>query len=285
MKRILLPTDFSENASNAISYAVQLFAEEECIFYLLNTYTPVASNAGMMVNSYSALQLEEITRAGSERGLDLIEEKLLKEYSNPKHTFKKLTAFNLLVSEIVARVKENKIDLIVMGTQGATGAKEIFLGTHTMFTIKKVKCPVIAVPSGFKYESPKEILFATDYRFYTSNKYLSLLKDLCTACESKLNILNAYFRVPLDQGQKKAKDYLDDFFKEISHLFHIAEGSDIPTAVKKFQETRKINLLVMIHNKHGFFENLLFKPVINEMVYHTNVPFLVIPSIKRMLSQ
>ena len=285
MKRILLPTDFSENAFNAISYAVQLFAGDECIFYLLNTYTPVASTAGMMVNSYSALQLEEITRAGSERGLDLIEEKLLKEYSNPKHTFKKLTAFNLLVSEIVACVKEYKVDLIIMGTQGATGAKEIFLGTHTMFTIKKVKCPVIAVPSGFKYEPPKEILFATDYRFYTSNKYLSLLKELCIVNKSKLNILNAYHSVPLDQGQEKTKDYLDDFFKEISHLFHIAEGSDIPEAVTKFQETRKINLLVMIHNKHSFFENLLFKPVINEMVYHTNVPFLVIPSKKRMFSK
>ena len=285
MKRILLPTDFSENAFNAIKYAVQLFAEDECTFYLLNTYTPVASNVGMLVNSYSALQLEEITRANSEHGLDLIEEKLRKEYSNAKHSFKKITAFNLLVSEIVACVKEYEIDLIVMGTQGATGAKEIFLGTHTMFTIKKVKCPVIAVPSGFKFEAPKEILFATDYRFYTSNKYLSLLKELCIANKSKLNILNAYFNLPLEERQIKTKDYIDGFFKDISHLFHIAEESDIPEAVTKFQETRKINLLVMIHNKHSFFENLLFKPVINEMVYHTNVPFLVIPSTKRMQSQ
>jgi nucleotide-binding universal stress UspA family protein len=285
MKRILLPTDFSENAFNAINYALQLFAEDVCTFYLLNTYTPVAGNIGMMVDSYSALQLEQITRAGSERGLDLIEEKLLTRYANPKHTFKKLSAFNLLVSEIVACVKEYDIDLIIMGTQGATGAKEIFLGTHTMFTIKKVKCPVIAVPSGFKYEVPKEILFATDYRFVTSNKHLALLKELCVTNHSKLNILNAYYNVPLDEVQKKNKDYLDDFFKEISHLFHITEGSDIPEAVTKFQETRKINLLVMIHNKHSFFENLLFKPVINEMVYHTNVPFLVIPSKQRMQTE
>jgi nucleotide-binding universal stress UspA family protein len=282
MKRILLPTDFSENAFNASSYALQLFAEDECTFYFLHTYTPVATNAGMLVNTYSALQLEEVTRDAAIYSMGVLEEKLLKEYPNPKHTFKKITKFNLLVSEIVSCVKEYKIDLIVMGTQGATGAKEIFLGTHTMFTIKKVKCPVIAVPSGFKFEQPKEILFATDYKFYPQNKYFTFLKELCTTHDSKLNILNAYYGTPLEPEQVKTKNYLDNFFNEISHLFHVAEGTDIPEAVKGFQQTRKINLLVMIHNKHSFFENLLFKPVINDLVYHTNVPFLVIPSRKKM---
>ena len=282
MKRILLPTDFSENAFNASSYALQLFAGEECTFYLLHTYTPVATNAGMLVNTYSALQLEEVTRDAAFFSMKVLEERLLREYPNSKHTFKKITKFNLLVSEIVACVKEYNIDLIVMGTQGATGAKEIFLGTHTMFTIKKVKCPVIAVPSGFKYEKPKEILFATDYRFYLLNKYFIFLKELCIAHGSKLNLLNADLNKPLDADQLKTKSYLDNFFKEISHLFHVAKGSDISEAIKKFQETRKINLLVMIHNHHTFFENLLFKPVINRMVYHTNVPFLVIPSKKKM---
>jgi nucleotide-binding universal stress UspA family protein len=282
MKKILLPTDFSENAFNASSYALQLFAQDECTFYLLHTYTPVASNAGMLVNAYSALQLEEVTRDAAIHSMDVLEKKLRKEYPNPKHTFVKITTFNLLVSEIVACVKEYKIDLIVMGTQGATGAKEIFIGTHTMFTIKKVKCPVIAVPSGYKFELPKEILFATDYRFYPRNKYLRFLKKFCISHDSKLNLLNAFFGNPLDADQLKMKAYLDDYFQKISHLFHIVEGSDIANAIKVFQEKQKINLLVMIHNKHGFFENLLFKPVINEMVYHTNVPFLVMPSKKKM---
>ena len=139
MKRILLPTDFSENAYNAISYALQLFAEDECTFYLLHTYIPVDTTGGMLVNTYSALQLEEATRDAAGKRMKLLEEKLLKEYPNPKHSFEKILTFNLVVSEILASVKEYKIDLIIMGTQGATGAKEIFLGTHTMFTIKKVK--------------------------------------------------------------------------------------------------------------------------------------------------
>ena len=282
MKRILLPTDFSKNAYNAISYAVQLFKEEECIFYLLNTYTPAAYHTGMMIDSYSALQMEDITRNNSMEGLDMIEEKLTKNHRNTKHTFEKISSFNLLLSEIVSCVEEHHIDLIIMGTQGATGAKEIFMGTHTMYTIKKVKCPVIAVPSGFKYETPKEILFATDYRFNISNKYLPLLKNICTAHKSRLHMLNAYYGVPLDSKQEKTKDFLDTYFKENAHLFHIAEGSDVVETVSAFQVKSKINFLVMVHNKHSFFENLLFKPVINEIVFHTNVPILVIPSEDRI---
>ena len=251
-------------------------------FFLLNTYTPAAYQTGMMVDSYSALQLEEMARKNSIRELDELEEKIKKNYSNPKHTFKKKSSFNLLVSEIVSVLEENEIDLIVMGTQGATGAKEIFLGTHTMYTIKKVKCPVIAVPSGFKFEAPKEILFATDYRCSKTNKNLPILKWICATHISRLNILNAYYGTPMDEEQETIKSFLEDYFKDQAHLFHTAIDLDVIDAVSSFQVKNKINFLVMVHNKHSFFENLLFKPIINELVFHTNVPFLVIPSEDRL---
>ncbi len=282
MKRILLPTDFSENAYNAISYAVQFFSDQDCVFYLLNTYTPAAYHTGMMMDSYSALQMEGISRKNALKGLDLIKDKVIEDFSNPRHKFRKIASFNLLVSEIKSCVEEYNIDLIVMGTQGATGAKEIFLGTHTMYTIKKVNCPVIAVPSGYKFEAPKEILFATDYGFSASNKYLKLLKKVCEMHASRLNILNAYHGVPLDPDQEDNKNYLDEYFRDNAHLFHMAVGVDVIEAVETFQVKSKINFLVMIHNKHSLFENLLFKPIINQIVFHTKVPFLVMPSEERL---
>ena len=88
---------------------------------------------------------------------------------------------------------------------------------------------------------------------------------------------------PLDEDQKEMKAYLDGYFKDNAHLFHIAENTDVLGAIEKFQLKSKINLLIMIHNKHNFFENLLFKPVINQVAYHTNIPFLVIPSEDRLM--
>ena len=284
MKNILLPTDFSQNASNAIDYAVQLLKDEDCTFHLLNTFTPVAYNVATLADSYSTMMIEEITRKNSESGLLEIEKKLKTRFKNPRHTFQILSSFNLLISEITAVVKERNIDLIVMGTKGATGAKEVFLGTNTMYTIKKVNCAVIAVPEEFAYEDPKEILFPTDFKFSMENKYLKLLKSICTNHISRLNILNIYFGVSLDPAQERIKDQLEELFKDNAHLFHTAEYVDLVETVAQFQIKHKVNFLVMIQNKHSFFENLMFKPVIKQMVYHTNVPFMVIPSIELMKS-
>ena len=123
-----------------------------------------------------------------------------------------------------------------MGTKGATGAKEVFLGTNTMYAIKKSKCPVIAVPSGFAFETPKEILFTTDYKFNVNNRFLTLLKDICNSHTSRLNVLNAYYGVPLDSKQQSAKDFLDTFFKEEAHLFHVARGVEVSDAIAEFQQ-------------------------------------------------
>ena len=187
-----------------------------------------------------------------------------------------------MVSEVTSIVNERAIDLIVMGTKGATGAKEIFLGTNTLHTIKRAKCAVIAVPEDFTYEAPKEILFPTDFNFSIKNKFLPLLRSICTKQISRLNILNVYFGDPLTDEQEKVKEALDSYFKKSAHLFHITKHVDVVEAVEEFQIRYKINFIVMVHNKHAFFENLLFKPVIKQLVCHTRVPFMVLPSQTQM---
>lgn len=284
MKHILLPTDFSANAYNAICYAVQLYKNEACKFYLLHTYTPTTISSGQAMDTYSALKIQEIEKENAETGLQKVKEKIVKEFNNNKHSFTTLSAFNLLLPEMKTIIEENDIELVIMGTKGATGAKEIFLGTNTMFAIKKIKCPVLAVPSRFKFQKPKEILFPTDYKVEKSNRYLEFIRELCGINNSKLHFLNAYYSRPLAEEQKRVKVFLDAFFIDNAHAFYVGEDQDLIEVIKAFEVENKINFLIMIHNKHSFFENLLFTPIINKMVYHTNVPFLVIPSEERMNS-
>jgi nucleotide-binding universal stress UspA family protein len=281
MKRILLPTDFSENSYNAIKYALQLLKNDVCEFHLLHTYTPAIVSAGSMLDSYSIITIQQIAQDNAQKNIDTLKERMLKDFHNENHSFTAITSFNMLIAEMCNIIEEHDIDFVVMGTQGATGAKEIFIGTHTMFALKKISCPLIAVPANFNYEAPKEILFPTDYKLDHNNKYLSLLRDICNTHVSRLHILNAYYGNPFTTAQENTQSFLDTYFKNNAHLFHIAEGTDIMGAVEKFQEKTMINFMVMIHNKHHFFENMLFKPVINQVVYHTNVPFLVIPCAAR----
>lgn len=280
MKRILLPTDFSENALNAITYAIRLFEDEMCEFFLLHTYTPSIVSNNLLTNT-SALSLHQVLQETTQKNIDTLKEELETAFSNDNHTFTAIASFNMLIPEMKNLLEKNNVNLVVMGTQGATGAKEIFLGTNTMYAIKSLTCPVLAVPSNFNFEAPKEILFPTDYAINKNNKYLQTILDLCSSNTSRLHILHAYYGTPLTTQQIENKAFLDTLFANVTQEFHKVEDTDVMGAVEKFQANTIINFMVMIHNKHNFLENILFKSVINQIVYHVKVPFLVIPAVER----
>ncbi|MFD2518908.1 universal stress protein [Salinimicrobium flavum] len=280
MKNILLPTDFSENAYNAAKYAVQLFTGEECTFYLLNTYTPILYDNEYLVYSATQPTLTEIYKNNSIKGLNRVLRKLKKNFPNERHQFKKISSFNMLSDEIKEQVAEKKIDLVVMGTKGATGAEEILFGTHTIHAIKKTKCPLLAIPSHYEFRPPKEILLPTDYEADLP-ELLEVLQELAVTYQSNVHILHVYFGPALTEEQEKRKKALGKIFKNNGHHFYSIADKSVPQAIYDFQEENEIDMLVMINNKHSFFENLLFRPVVNEIGFHVKVPFLVIPSGKK----
>jgi len=151
-----------------------------------------------------------------------------------------------------------------------------------MDTIRKVKIAVIAVPEGFIYQKPQEILFTTDLKFSMENKYLPLLRWIGTKHIARINALNIYTGRSLEPYQEQVKNQLATYFKDNSYLFHELEYMSVTEAVEHFQIQHKADFLVMINNKHSYFENLLFKPVIKEIVFHTSIPFMVIPSVELM---
>ena len=95
MKRILLPTDFSSIAWNAIKYALALFEKEPCTFYVLHTYTPAFYRMDYMLGgpSFSAVPDAEVNRAAA--GLDNTLSDIKGISKNPEHRFEILSAFNL----------------------------------------------------------------------------------------------------------------------------------------------------------------------------------------------
>ncbi len=277
MKRIVLPTDFSDNAYNAILYAVKLFKEQECTFYLLNTYTPAIYQAEYVIHSPGLIGLGDVYAESSISRLEKLKAKIEKEFKNPRHTFMIHSAFSLLVDEVLDTVKKEKADLVIMGTQGATGAKEIFLGSHTVHVIKKATCPVIAVPSEFEYEKPKEILFPTDFEVDYSEEQLRQLLDIAKNHISSIEVMHVSTGYELTEAQEKNKQKLDKLLSNTAHLFHDLPNQTVIDGINSFQMKKRMNFLVMIQNKHTFLERLFIEPVIKKVGFHINIPFMVIP--------
>ena len=160
---ILLPTDFSKNSGNAISYAMELFKNEKCNFFFLHTYTPSFYRMDYMLGGplFSAIPDSgvDISLAGLEKTLEDVK----KSYENPNHSYNVISAFNTLTDEINEVTIEKEIDMVVMGTQGATGAKEIFLGTNTVYALRKAIAPVLVIPENYTFQKIQKILLPSDY--------------------------------------------------------------------------------------------------------------------------
>ncbi|WP_347925552.1 universal stress protein [Pontimicrobium sp. SW4] len=280
MKKILLPTDFSDNSWNAIQYALQLFKDQECNFILLNTYTPIIYQLEYMQASNLQYQVINAVKEASKNGLDEIQQKINSEFNNTKHTFSQITSFNTLTVEIDELCQGNAIDMIVMGTKGASGVTGVLFGSNTIHVIKRTKCPVLAIPSDFSFETPHEILFPTDYEIEYQEEHIKPIVEIAQKYISRVNIMHVYIGNGLSKAQEKNKSLLEISMKKIAHLFHDIKNQKVPEAITNFQLKARINLLVMINNKHSFFENLFFKSTINQIGFHLNIPLLVIPSKK-----
>jgi len=278
MTRILLPTDFSKNSLTAIRYGLTLYKDIKCTFYLLNSYMPPVYHTEYLMGSPAQIGLGDIVQENSMTNLETLKKKLQKDFENPLHTFITHSALNVLSSEVTRTVEEERIDLVIMGTQGATGATEILFGTNTVHVIKNAKCPVLAIPSGFKYEAPEQILFPTDYEVELDKDILSELLKIVHKHGSLINIMHVFTGFDLNPIQQKNKETLEKVLTK-NALFHEVSSNEIITAINAFQLKQKINLLVMVQNKHTFFERLFIEPVIKKIGFHVTVPFMVIPQL------
>ncbi|SEC62826.1 Nucleotide-binding universal stress protein, UspA family [Maribacter dokdonensis] len=276
MTRILLPTDFSENALTAIRYALTLYKDLKCTFFLLNSYMPPVYHTEYLMGSPAQIGLGDIVQHNSQDNLEALKNTLEKEFNNPLHTFITHSALNVLSSEITRTVEAEKIDIIVMGTQGASGAKEILLGTNTVHVIKNAKCPVLVIPSSFEYEAPEQILFPNDFEVWLDKNSLAQLLKITKSHVSQINVMHVYTGDELNTTREKNKEQLAKVLSE-SGFFHEVPSNEVIAAINEFQIKQKINLLVMIQNKHTFFERLFIEPVIKKIGFHVTVPFLVIP--------
>ena len=283
MKKILLPTDFSTNALNAINYALYLFENEECTFYILHTVQIGPSGYSSSFNKGRETRLQKITMEESELKVTSLKASLEANRKNPKQTIETIINTDTLLNAIGKNVINKDIDYIFMGTKGASGVKSIFMGSNTVSVIKNIDfCPLIAVPEEYIFSVPKEILFSTDFKHEYSEIELEPLITLAKLWNSKMVVVHFGLTDDLGEPQLKAKEILKNRLVDLSHS--MAQGyADISVAdaINEYiAKHREIGMVAMMNRKHGFFEKLTREPIIKRVAFRSEIPLFIYPKLE-----
>src|SRR5690606_3047832 len=131
--------------------------------------------------------------------------------------------------------REN-IDFVVMGTQGATGAKEILFGSNTVQVMGNVKVPVLAIPADFAFELPRHLLFPTDFEVDYERIPLDFLLWITKLWHSKIHVLHVSSPDGLTLEQEKNKAKLEGLMLEYNHESHDLPDQELIPAINSFQE-------------------------------------------------
>ncbi|MFT5735979.1 MAG: nucleotide-binding universal stress UspA family protein [Maribacter sp.] len=281
-KHILLPTDFSSNARNAIAYAISLFENEECVFYVLNAFEVGASGLSSTMGKAKKTRLYRAIKEESEFNTTALVAKLKHKNQNPIHEFKSLSIPDSLLNAIGKTVIDNNISYVFMGTKGSSAVKEVFMGSNTVSVIKHIDfCRLVAVPENYSFVSPEQIAFATNFEHVSSKVELNPLIDLAKLCDSEIIIVHVDMGKNLTSQQQTCKNILMKRLDGLPHRFEEVEGaSKISDAIQSYiSENKDIGMIAMANYWHSFFERLTKENVINRIVFDTEVPFLIFPLI------
>lgn len=263
MKKILVPTDFSANANNALAYAVNLANSFGSPITLLHAYQ-VYSTAGSFISVESFMQED-----AAKELLKIVKEIELQLKNGTTIDSKIVKGSTLDV--IISVAEKQTFGLIVMGTQGASGLEEIFIGSTTNGVIKNTHVPVLAIPSHFKYRPIQTIVLAVDEE---EDFDVEILAPVVEIAQKNAALVRIYHK---DIAHDGLNTVVDRYLHGLERTYHYELDTDnINEGINQFVKEYKADLLCMIRRKRSFMEEVFHESVTTSAVFDSPVPLLVL---------
>lgn len=267
IQKILVPTDFSEVAKSALKVAVTIAQKANAELHLLHiVHIPV-------IDPYTPAETINTIKEEEEKASQQQLAALALEFGqlHPQIHVK----LGFAVDEIVDFSAEHKIDLVVMGTTGASGLEEALLGSNASSVAERIKVPLLSIPDEMKEFGTKDIVYATDLEG-DDLEVLHHLNDLATTMGSNLHLLHVRNNdLPTDAPQP------EDLFKAMvtrtginTMTFHEIKNENTAEGITQYIHQHPCDILAMAHQQRGFFAKLFHSSLTKKMVNHSHIPVL-----------
>lgn len=275
MKRILFPTDFSETANNAFIHALEFANAVQGELILLHTFElPVIDNQFFPQNymvMYESLELAQFDMFKEE--IPKLRTIALQHNLGTVPMSHRLMDGSLLYN-IEKAITEDKINYVIMGTEGATGWASFLLGSNTANVLDEIDIPILSVPSQAVYRKVKTIGFTTRFRPKDKKALKKVLKlaKLYHAVVKCLYVKTA----SSDVDTNLIEEWKTEFSNE-AVTFNVVLSDDIEGTILDFILYKDIDILTMLSYKRGFFEGIVNPSLTKKLAKNFEIPILSFP--------
>lgn len=280
-KRILIPTDFSKNAWNALKYAMDLYKREYVEFSIMHTYYHSGySKESILIPEPTEAALQEVKET-SAKNMEKLKVQMGLYEKNDKHTFHYISEFGSFFDVMKKTVEKQDIELVIMGSQGETANKTVILGSNAVNAMEQIRnCPVLAIPSNVMFKDPNEIVFPTSFRTHYKEKELATLVEISRCTNAPIRILHVQKSKTLTKAQLENKALLEAILDPAEFTYHTLYDMDLQSGVRSFIQSRESEMIAIVNKKHNFFGSIFSNPMVKELGKHANVPILAMHDLR-----
>jgi nucleotide-binding universal stress UspA family protein len=272
MKKILFPTDFSETANNAFVYALEMAKSIDAEVIVLHVYDLPSVSFGevpvTLVEIYDSIELNNF-----ENFRDQIPHlrKIAEKYELGNVKMSHVLRHGDLVRIMKEICVEEHIDMIVMGTKGASGFQEMFLGSNTGNAIVNVPVTLLSIPDKAKFKKIKYIGFTTTFN---DQDRIALHRVIAIAKKFNSKVKCLAVRTHKFGVTEEGIEYWKSEFKNEPVEFFVIPHDDVKETILDFVEHQEIDILSMVTQKRNFFEELFTHSLTQKLSYHIETPIL-----------
>ena len=280
IKKILVPTDFSDQATRALEYAIHLAKAADAQLFVLHAYrvaNSVMTSPYPVAGAYGGDALVDYKQI--KQAVDQDMEALESDHLLNKHlTYELIAVCNLPEEAIEETVNERDIDLVVMGTRGG-GVIDKLVGSTTTHVMRRVACPLIAVPENAIFAKVEHILLATDYERIKRADTFQILVTLANIFRAQVNVLHITPKyTKLTQEKLAVGETLDRLLRHARHTYCHEENDDILEGLRTYlrEHDEEVGMLAMVPRDHSFWDRIVRGSVTKSILFEADRPVFVV---------
>jgi nucleotide-binding universal stress UspA family protein len=273
MKTIVISTDFSPAATNAMHYGIDMAKAINASVTLFHGYhVPISlSDTPIIFVSVEELRKEaEEKMSKLKKDVEHITSGSIKVYAE--------TRLGDVLDELEVLCSKINPFAVVMGSKGMTGLDKILFGSTTLTAIKHLTWPVICVPPGKTFGAGiKKIGFACDFKAVMETTPAHYIMTFTKEFNASLHVLNVDSDNKHFTPETPAQSYLlHTLLKDANPSYHFIEHKNIEDGINEFATTNNLDLVITIPKKHKLLEGLFKKSSTRQLIVESHVPVMCV---------